>query len=307
MLKGIYTPIVTPFKENGDIDYESMDFNLEKWIQTDLDGLVVLGSNGEFAYLSQEEKLELATHVIMKVDKRKKIIVGTGCESTRETIKFSNQAAQAGADAVLVLPPHYYKKSMNDEVFFAYFTEVANNIDVPLMIYNMPGNTGVNLTSSVIARLSKNKNIIGIKDTSGDIIQIGEMLRDVDKDFVVFAGSAGYLLPALCLGAKGATLALANILPEDCCRLVQLYHENKLAEARELQLKMIEINKLVTGVYGIPGLKVGLDQKGYKGGLPRKPLLPLEQSKKEVLLKTLEEYDQQSSWVQEAFQTSSDH
>lgn len=291
MLKGIYTPIITPFKENGDIDYESMDYNLEKWIATDLDGLVVLGSNGEFVFLSQDEKIELMIHVINKVDKRKKIIVGTSCESTKETIKFSNQAAQAGADAVLVLPPHYFKKAMNDEVLFAYFTDIADSIDIPLMIYNMPGNTGINMTSSVIARLSRNKNIIGIKDTSGDIVHIGEMIRDVDKDFTVFVGNAGYLLPALCLGAKGATLALANCLPEDCCKLVQLHRENKLAEATALQLKMIEINKMVTGVYGIPGLKFALDQKGYRGGFPRKPLLPLEQSKKETLLKIIQNYD----------------
>ena len=291
MLKGIYTPIITPFKENGDIDYESMDYNLEKWIGTDLDGLVVLGSNGEFVFLSMEEKIELMTHVIKKVNKRKKIIVGTSCESTRETIKFSSIASRAGADAVLVLPPNYYKKAMNDEVLFNYFTDVANQIDIPLMIYNMPGNTGISMTSSVIARLSKHKNIIGIKDTSGDIVHIGEMLRDVDKDFTVFAGNAGYLLPALCIGAKGATLALANFLPEDCCKLVQLYNENKLDEATELQLRMIEINKMVTGVYGIPGLKVALEQKGYKGGYPRKPLLPLEKSKKEALLKVIEQYD----------------
>ncbi|MDY0236390.1 MAG: 4-hydroxy-tetrahydrodipicolinate synthase [Gudongella sp.] len=290
MLNGIYTPIVTPFKKNEDIDYEKMKHNLDKWGKTDLDGIVVLGSNGEFVYLSTEEKLELVKFVIDNFNKDKNIIVGTSCESTRETIKLSNQMADLGADAVLVLPPNYFKGGMKDEILYKHFVDVADNVKVPLMLYNMPGNTGINLSSSLIARLAKHPNIVGVKDTAGNIVQLTEIVRDTEEDFSVFAGNAGYLLPALTVGARGATLALANILPEDCCKLVALVKEGKMDEARELQLKMIEINFTVTGRFGVPGLKYALDLLGYQGGEPRRPLRPLSEENQKIVKSVLEEY-----------------
>ena len=275
MLKGIYTPIITPFDADENINYGALEHNLDRWGKTGLDGILVLGSNGEFPYLSSKEKFELVKFVKSHFSSKKKLIVGTSCESTRETIEFSEKIAQVGVDAVVLLPSNYFKGAMKEDLLYRYFTDVADSVSVPVMLYNMPLNTGINLSSSLIAKLSKHPNIVGIKDTSGNIVQLAEIVRDTDDDFAVFAGNAGYLLPALAVGARGATLALANILPEACCELVALFKEGKLDEAKALQLKLIEINFLVTGRFGIPGLKAALDMLGYQGGYPRRPLLPI--------------------------------
>jgi 4-hydroxy-2-oxoglutarate aldolase len=288
MFKGIYTPIVTPFAEDESIDYGKLKHNLDCLAKTDLDGIVVLGSNGEFVYLSHKEKLELIEFCIANFTKEKKIIVGTTYDSTIETINFCKEAAALGAAAALILPPHYYKGNMNEEILYKHFVDVADESPIPVMLYNMPGNTGINMSSKLIARLSKHPNIAGIKDTSGNIVQLSEIVRDTADDFAVFAGNAGYLLPALTVGARGATLALANILPDECCKLVRLFKEGNHEEARDLQLKLIEINFIVTGGLGVPALKSAMDMLGYQGGIPRRPLRPLEDDKKLVVKTALE-------------------
>lgn len=289
MFHGIYTPIVTPFTANEEIDYDKMKSNLDKWARTQLDGIVVLGSNGEFVYLSTEEKIEVVGFVIDNFKCNKKIIVGTSCESTRETILLSKKVAELGADAILVLPPNYFKGGMKEEILYKYFVDVADESPIPMMLYNMPGNTGINLSSSLVSRLSKHPNIVGIKDTSGNIVQLSEIIRDTDEDFSVFAGNAGYLLPALAVGARGATLALANILPDECCKLVDLFKEEKMDQARDLQKRLLEINFTVTGKFGVPGLKYALDLLGYDGGYPRRPLLPLSDENKKVVENVIKE------------------
>lgn len=289
MFNGIYTPIVTPFREDESIDFNKLKHNLDLWGKTDLDGIVVLGSNGEFIYLNQDEKLKVVDFVIRN-NRDKKIIVGTYADSTLETIALTKKMAELGAHAALVLPPHYYKGGMNEEILYRHFTDVADESPIPVMIYNMPGNTGINLTSKLVSRLSKHENIVGIKDTAGNIVQLTEIVRDTDEDFSVFAGNAGYLLPALAVGARGATLALANIFPQDCCRLVDLVKEGKLEEARNLQLRMVEINYLVTGGMGVSGLKYALDLLGYQGGSVRRPLRPLTEEKKEIIREALVRY-----------------
>jgi 4-hydroxy-2-oxoglutarate aldolase len=275
LFKGIYTPIVTPFKANEEFDPDKMKYNLNRWGSTRLDGIVVLGSNGEFCYLSEKEKLEITSFVLENFTTEKKVIVGTSCESTRETITLTKKVAEMGAHAVLVLPSNYYKGAMKDDVLYKFFMDIADESPIPVMLYNMPANTGINLLPALIAKLAKHKNIVGIKDTSGNIVQLTEIIRDTDDEFAVFAGNAGYLLPALAVGARGATLALANILPDECCELVSLFYEGKLKEARELQLKLIEPNFAVTSGGGISALKAAMDMLGYKGGFPRRPLKPL--------------------------------
>ncbi len=287
LFNGIYTPIVTPFDIEERIDYIKMDHNLDKWGKTDLDGIVVLGSNGEFVHLNDGEKKELVNHVVKNFNREKKIIVGASCESTIETIKDCEEYSKIGADAALVLPPHYYKGSMKESVLHKYFEDVADRSPIPLMIYNMPGNTGINLSSSLVASLSRHENIVGIKDTSGNIVQISEIVRDTAEDFSVFAGNAGYLLPALSVGARGATLALANVLPEECCDLVYLFRDGKLDEARELQLKLIEINFTVTGKLGVAGLKYAMVLMGYMGGEVRRPLIRLSTEDRQYVEKLI--------------------
>jgi 4-hydroxy-2-oxoglutarate aldolase len=287
MYEGIYTPIITPFENDEGIDYEKMHHNLDRWGKTDLAGIVVLGSNGEFVHLSEQEKLALVKDVIAHFAQDKKVIVGTSCESTMATIALGQKMADLGADAVLVLPPHYYRGRMTDEILYEHFIDVANDLPIPVFLYNMPANTGINLSSSLIAKLSRHPNIVGIKDTSGSIVQLSELVRDTEEGFAVFAGNAGYLLPALAIGATGATLALANILPEECCRLFSLFQAGKLDEARALQLRLLEINALVTATLGIPALKVAMDMLGYRGGKPRRPLRPLPEKERQRVKEAL--------------------
>lgn len=290
MFSGIYTPIVTPFNEREEIDYGKMKHNLDRWSQTDLDGIVVLGSNGEFVYLTMQEKLELAEFVIDNFTADKKIIVGTGCESTGETIELNYIVSDLGADAVLVLPPNYYKGSMNEDVLYKHYIDIAEECPVPVMIYNMPKNTGINLPSALVAKLSQHPNIVGIKDTSGNITQLAELVRDTGDGFSVFAGNAAYLLPALAVGAKGATLALANILPDECCKAMSLFEEGNMAAARELQQRLLEPNNLVTAKLGVPALKAALDMLGYQGGIPCRPLRPLSEGEREIVRNALIEF-----------------
>ncbi len=290
MFEGIYTPVLTPFGKDGLIDYDNMKHNLDKWAATELAGIVVLGSNGEFVYLTEDEKVNLVGFCIEHFPADKKIIVGTSYESTTETIRFSQLVGAMGADAVLVLPPHYYKGNMTETALEAYFHDVADQCPVPVMLYNMPPNTGINLSAALVARLSNHPNIVGIKDTAGDIVQLAETIRDATQPFSIFAGNAGFLLPALALGANGATVALANIFPEDCCRLITLVADGKWEEARRLQLNLLKVNHMITRGIGVAALKAAADYLGYKGGVPRKPIMPLDEGNRKKLKEALDQY-----------------
>ncbi|QOR35953.1 dihydrodipicolinate synthase family protein [Clostridium sp. 'deep sea'] len=272
MIRGIYAPIPTPFK-NDLIDYESLKSNLALWAKTPLTGLVVLGSNGEFAYLSYEEKVELIRFVRNNLPAEKHVIAGTGCESTIETIKLTNKAAELGCLAGLILTPHYYKAAMSNKALYNYYKEVADASNMPIMLYNMPRNAGINMSSDLVLSLANHANIVGIKDSSGNIVQIAEVCAKAPGDFAVFAGSGSFLLPALAVGAVGGTLAVANIMPSECVELLNKLKSGDLKGAKELQYLLLAPNKAVTAKYGIAGLKTALDLIGYKGGEVRKPML----------------------------------
>ena len=273
-LKGVYAPIPTPFVD-GKIAFDKLASNLDYWLGSKLEGLVVLGSNGEFVLLSSEEKIQLITFVCQKAKGCKPVIAGTGAESTAETIYLSHQAAAAGVDAVLVVTPHYYKGSMSDKALKQFYLDVAESCPVPVILYNMPGNTGINLSSKLVAELAQHPNIIGIKDSGGNIVQIAEVIRNTSSDFAVFAGSASFLYTSLALGSKGGTLALANVFPNECAEVQELFEAGKWEESKALQLRLLESNAAVTARFGIAGLKAALDMLGYYGGDPRLPLLPL--------------------------------
>ncbi len=280
MFTGVYTPIITPFDKNERLDLGKMKHNLKLWSQSELDGLLVLGSNGEFPYMNREEKLKLTEFVRENWSIERKLLAGTGCQSTEETIELTKDAAAIGVDAVLVLPSYYYKGEMTDEVLYAHFERIAERSPVPVLLYNMPANTGINLSSALVARLSEHENIVGIKDSSGNIVQIAEIVRSSAAGFSVLAGSAGFMLPSLAVGAAGAVAALGNAMPESCCRLYKLFQQKKMEEATELQLEILEVNSTVTGGMGVPALKAAMDLLGYQGGFVRKPLQQLSEEKK---------------------------
>lgn len=289
MFHGIYAPIPTPFNSSGEIAWGKLRENLNWWAKSSLHGLVVAGTNGEAVLLEDDEKAELFSFVRENFPGEKKIIAGTGCESAKETFKLIRFAADSGADAALVITPHYFKGCMSDQVLENYYLHVAENSPLPIFLYNMPRNTNINLTAGLVTRLAKHPNIVGIKDSGGNIVQIGKIIEKTGDDFIVSAGSAGFLLPALLLGAGGGTLALANVMPEECADIYRLYRAGEIEEARKLQLNLLEINDAVTARYGVAGLKAALDLIGRYGGPPRLPLLPINQEGKRQLQGIMQE------------------
>ncbi len=285
-LHGIYAPIATPFA-GGEIAYDKLEKNLDFWLGSDLEGIVVMGSNGEFVLLTPEEKEKLMRFVCTRAKGKKPVIAGTGAESTAETIRLNRQAADAGADAVLVVTPNYYKGSMTDPVLAHFFTDVADASPLPVILYNMPRNTGINISAKLAVELARHPNIIGIKDSGGNIVQIADMIRNAPEGFSVFAGSASFLFASLALGATGGTLALANVFPNECARLQTLFDAGKIREARDLQMNLIDSNNAVTARWGIPGLKAAMEMIGLYGGDPRPPLVPLKEADREELRKVL--------------------
>ena len=285
---GIFPPIPTPFI-NGNIAYDELAANIEKWSKAGLKGLVAMGSNGEYIYLSAEEKRKFVEKVVEITPDHMLVIAGTGCESTQETIELTRDCAARGVHAALVVTPHYYGGRMNEAAMHAYFTAVADQTPIPILLYNVPKFTHINMTAGLVAQLSRHPNIIGIKDSTGNVIQLGEIANHVDAGFNLLVGTAGALFGALTLGCVGGVLALANVAPQICVRIYQLVQEGKFEEAKKLQLKMIPVNNAVTAVYGVPGLKAALDMLGYYGGEPRLPLLPASDKErleiKEILLK----------------------
>jgi 4-hydroxy-2-oxoglutarate aldolase len=285
-LHGIFPPIPTPFVD-GEIAYDKLAFNIEKWSQTGLNGLVVMGSNGEYVFLSPDEKRKLVEKTVELAPEGMLVIAGTGCESTKETLALTRDCADRGAHAALVVTPHYYSGRMNDAALFDYFTAVADQSPIPILLYNVPKFTHVNMTFELVARLSSHPNIVGIKDSTGSVIQLGEFANSVDADFSLLVGTAGALLGGLTLGCTGGVLALANVAPEICVEIFEHAKKGNFEAAKKLQLRMIPVNQAITATYGVPGLKAAMDMLGYFGGYPRPPLLPASESEKSEIRKIL--------------------
>jgi len=277
-LSGVMPPITTPF-EDGKLASDKLKKNFQKWNKTGLSGYLVLGSNGEAVYLNEREKIRVVEISRESIPASKIMLVGTGMESTRETIRFTNQAAEMGADCALVVTPSYFKGSMKPQILYDHFIAVAESSRIGILIYNVPQFTGINLEPEWVAKLSEHSNIIGIKDSSGNIGQLGEIIHFSKKGFSVFVGSAPVFFPALCVGAVGGILAVANVVPQECVLIQSLFDKGKMSAARALQNRLTPLAKAVTTKDGIGGLKMAMDLAGYFGGNPR---LPLKRPGKEV-------------------------
>lgn len=277
-LSGVIPPITTPF-ERGNLSTRRLEENLKKWNRTGLSGYLVLGSNGEGVYLNKKEKMKVIEVTRKSIPSSMAMIVGTGEESTRETIRLTNEAAKAGANFGLVITPSYFKGSMKSQVLYDHFMAVADASEMGILLYNVPQFTGINLEAEVVAKLSLHPNIVGIKDSSGNIGQLSEIVHLSKKGFAVFVGSAPVFFPALCVGAVGGILAVANAVPKECVQIYQYFRQGKWGEALALQNQLTPLAKAVTARYGIGGLKMAMDLNGYFGGDPR---LPLKRPGKEV-------------------------
>jgi len=285
-LAGIFPPITTPFDANGAVAHDKLIANIARWRQTPLAGFCVLGTNGEFPYLNDSEKLEVLTTARQAIPREKLLIAGTSCESTRGTLELTEQAAKIGADVAIVLTPGYFKAQMDAQAMKRHYQELAAHSPLPIILYNMPACSGVDLAPETVIELAQSPAIIGMKDSSGNVVKAGAVIRVVPA-FQVLAGSASFLYPFMLLGAVGGVCALANIAPLECCQLYQLIKEGRLEEARQLQLQLIPANTAVTARLGISGLKKAMDWLGFYGGSARLPLGPLDQSQEAVLRQAL--------------------
>ncbi len=270
-LRGVMPPITTPF-QNGKLALDKLKKNFQKWNQTDLSGYLVLGSNGEAVYLNEKEKNKVLEVSRESIPTSKILMVGTGMESTQETIRFTNQAAKLGADCALVVTPFYFKGSMKPQLLYDHFIAVAESSQIGILVYNVPQFTGINLEPEWVAKLSEHPNIVGVKDSSGNIGQLSEIIHLSQKGFDVFVGSAPVFFPALCVGAVGGILAVANVVPQECVQIQNIFNRGKMEKAKELQRRLTPLANAVTVKYGIGGLKIAMDLAGYFGGDPRLPL-----------------------------------
>ncbi|GFT35024.1 4-hydroxy-2-oxoglutarate aldolase, mitochondrial [Nephila pilipes] len=282
-LSGIYPPIITTFNDHGDINFDNLKCNIDKWGKIPFKGYVVLGSTGEFTSLDEDEKVKLVKFIKEVNNAEKLIIAGSGCESTHKTIELTNKMADVGANAALVVSPFFYKGRMTENVLYEHYQKVADSSKIPVILYSVPANTGLDLSAGLITRLADHPNIIGLKDSGGDITKIGLIVHETkEKNFQVLAGSAGFLYSALCIGCVGGVLALANPLGKSACELYQYTLEGKHDAARSLQHRLIGPNLCVTKLFGIPGVKFAMDMLGYNGGLCYSHLKELCSEKEEL-------------------------
>lgn len=287
-LQGIYSPIATPFVD-GKVAYDKLETNVVKWGATGIQGFVVLGSNGEFVYLSEDEKRRVVETVARTAPDGKWVIAGTGCEGTAETLRLTRDCGERGARAALVITPHFFGGRMSEVALEQHYRSVADHAPIPIILYNVPKFTGLNISTTLVSRLAEHPNIIGIKDSAGNVAQLGEYLSRVPEDFKILVGTAGVLYSGLTLGCAGGILALANVAPQTCVAILDLVRSGHLQEARDLQLKMIPVNKAITAIYGIAGSKAALDMLGYFGGDPRPPLLPATDAEKSEIRNILKQ------------------
>ena len=282
-LSGILLPITTPFKSDEAIDTQGLTSNVERWNQAGITGYVVLGSTGERVNLDEREYLEVIETARRAVPDSMTFIVGAGQQSTRTTIEEIKRAAKAGAEAVLVITPHYYKSAITQDALVNHYRAVADASPVPLILYSMPELTGIKIEPETAARLSEHQNIIGMKDSSNDLEKFGAAVRLARQDFAMTIGNGTVFNEAMQAGARGGILAVGCCTPEICLEIYRAVHAGEIDRAAGLQAKLAPLARAVTKTYGIGGLKTAMEMAGYVGGDVRAPLRrPSEEATAEI-------------------------
>jgi 4-hydroxy-2-oxoglutarate aldolase len=285
-LSGILPALVTPFQK-GKLSLSGLKSNIKKLNRFDFTGYVVLGSTGEGILMDEREGLQAIETVRAAAAPGKIVIAGTGSESSSGTIEFSNKAAQAGADYSLVVTPFYYKAQMTAAALEAYYREVAEKSKIPIILYTVPKFTGLELPLQTIAAMATHPNVIGLKDSSGNVSAISETLKACPPEFCVFQGHGSILFSALLLGVKGGILALSNMAPAETVEIYKLFQAGDYEKAREMQFRLLPVNQKIVGGYGVPGIKCAVDMLGYSGGDPRPPLRPVNQEARDAIRQIL--------------------
>ncbi len=286
-LRGVMPPVTTPFT-GGEFDAVGFGHNIERWASSGLTGLVVLGSNGEVPLLDDSEADLVIRTAREHTPPHLTLIAGTARESTAGTIAATERAAALGVDAVLVRTPSYFKRQMTGDVLVRHFRAVADASPVPVLLYNFTGVTGINLQPEAVALAADHPNIIGIKESGGDVAQIAALVDLTPDDFTVVVGAAPSFYASLCVGAVGGILALACVAPAACVQLYELTREGRHAEARVLQRLLSPLAAMVTSGFGVAGLKAAMDLAGFVGGAPRPPLQPASEAAVDELRSELE-------------------
>ncbi len=273
LLNGIFVPVVTPFLTDQKVDLDSLKENIQKLNLTGVSGYMPLGSNGEYAFISDNEALDILNVVKKTAGRNKLVFAGTGRESVKNTVEFSKKAEQIGVDAVFVLTPHYFPKQMSSEVLEKYYYQVAEKISVPVILYSAPGYaSGINIEPELMVKLAGISNIQGMKDTSSKPVSEYTSLLPELKDFSLLAGTMDKFYESILAGATGGVLSSANYIPEICCSLYELLVKREFDKARELHRSLCEMARKTTAQYGVAGVKAAMNILGYNGGVPRRPL-----------------------------------
>jgi 4-hydroxy-2-oxoglutarate aldolase len=288
-LRGVMLPFTTPFDNDGGVDVRALRSNVERWNKTGVAGYVALGSTGERVHLGEGEYLKVIAAGRECVPEQMAFVVGAGQQSTRATIDEVRGVAEAGADAVLVITPHFYRVEMTPDALVSHYLAVADASIVPVLLYSVPQLTNVSLQPETIARLSEHENIVGVKDSSGDILNLAETVRLVPEDFAVLTGNGRALYPALCVGARGAILAIGCVAPKLAVAIYEAFQAGEHERAREMQQQLTCLTRGIPGRYGISGLKAALDMLGYKGGRVRAPLSDADDEARREIAKVLKE------------------
>jgi dihydrodipicolinate synthase/N-acetylneuraminate lyase len=268
---GVFVPVTTPFR-GDEVAHDRLRANLAAWSQTPLAGFVVLGSTGEFPMLDDAERDRVLVSARQAIPAGRAFLAGTGTNSTLHTIRGTKRAAELGADAAIVVTPHYFTRNFDAAAQIRHYLAVAEASPIPVMIYNFPRNTGINLEPDTVARIAAHPNICGIKDSSGNIAQAAQIIDQTPKSFHVLVGSAAALLPALAIGGSGGVLALALIAAREFCEVFRLARHGRWDEARAIAARMMAADRGVSAHYGVGGLKAALDVQGLYGGPCRAPL-----------------------------------
>lgn len=281
---GCGTAIATPFTEDG-INYEEFGKLIENQIENSVDAIIVCGTTGESATMSEEEKKEVIKYSINKINKRTKVIIGTGCNNTKKAIEMSKFAEEAGADALLVVTPYYNKATQAGLV--AHYKAIAESVNIPIIMYSVPSRTGVNILPETCLELSKIDNIVAIKEASGNISQVAKIASLCGDNLDIYSGNDDQIVPILSLGGKGVISVLSNIMPKYTHDMVYEYLNGNLEKATKMQLEVIElIDMLFCEVNPIP-VKYALNVMGYNFGVPRLPLTELSKTNQEKMVKVL--------------------
>jgi 4-hydroxy-2-oxoglutarate aldolase len=282
-LSGVFPALTTPFSADGSVSVADIKHNITKYNTTGLAGYVAIGSTGESVLLSRKEVETVLVAVKESAAPGMRLIAGTGAESTAETIERTKRAAELGYHVALVKTPYYYKPLYKPEVFIEHFRRVADASPIPVILYSVPQFTGVALEASEVGVLAQHPNIIGIKESSGNVQRAAEMLGSAPPPFQLLVGSASMMFPSMVLGAVGAILALASALPELCVALFNAAKTGDMETARALQAVIMPASKVIVSQCGIPGVKYAMDLAGYRGGEPRLPLLPVSEEQKQAI------------------------